>query len=538
MTRLRLLTVAVLGLALALLAAGCSLSGGGVGADAGARAATDAAISGTGPRLQGKNPDLRDWSVAKENELPGTDAWRLRDPGPTDAIEGFADKVSVLPGGSFRLFVSTTAAGFRVEAFRMGWYQGKQGREVWVSGHERGHRQGGPKVIPGIYEVYAPWRPSMTVSTKGWPEGDYLLKLVSDAGHDRWVTITVRSPGTAGRTVFMNSVTTWAAYNKWGIGTNVYGDKEGPVAGYAKRSRKASFDRPYDKKGSYFTWYELPMLSVAERLGLPMAYETDLDLDGSPRVFAGARSVIFAGHDEYWSLGMRDNALKIRDSGVNIAFFSSNTAYRHVRLESSRLGRDRVVVVYKDAAEDPMILKDPSQATQQWRLPPDPRPESVLTGVYYECNPVYAAYVVADPTSWIFRGTGAVKGGRYPGLVGVESDRLTRGVPVPRPIQIVASSPLTCRGLHTRSQSSYYTVRSGAGVFSSGTMNWSCSVYGTTGCRARGIRAVPARSGNFARRATENILRAFAAGPAARRHPATDNYARYAGPPSPLQYTH
>lgn len=528
MTRLRPLTLTVLGLVFALLASACGLS----------HPATDAQIPLPTSRTQGKNLDLRDWSVAKENELPGTTAWRLRSPGPTDAIEGYADQVSVLPGRSFRLYVSTTAPGFRVRAYRMGWYQGKQGREVWASGHVGGGRQPGPKVIPGIYEVYAPWRPSMTVSTKGWPQGDYLLKLISDQGHDRWATITVRSPTTAGRTVFMNSVTTWAAYNKWGIGTNVYGDAQGTVAGYAERSRKASFDRPYDKKGSYFNWYELPMLSVAERLGLPLAYETDLDLDGDPGVFAGARSMIFAGHDEYWSLGMRDNTLKIRDAGVNIAFFSSNTAYRHVRLESSGLGRDRVVVVYKDAAEDPMILTDPSQATQQWRLPPDPRPESVITGIFYECNPVYAPYVVADPTSWIFRGTGAAKGSSYPGLVGVESDRLTEGVPVPRPIQIVASSPLTCRGMHTRSQSSYYTVRSGAGVFSSGTMNWSCSVYGETGCRQRGVRAVPDPSGDFARRATENILRGFAGGPAARVHPAVDNYRQYVGPPSRLQYTH
>lgn len=525
------MTSAVTGLVLSLLASGCGL--GGHHSDA------DAAIPVETPRLLGKNVPVQTWSVARENELPGTTAWRLRDPGPNEAIEGYADKVSVLPGQSFRLFVSTTAAGFRVEAFRMGWYQGKQGRAVWLSGHVRGRLQKPRvRVIPGIYEVDAPWQPTMTVSTRGWPQGDYLLKLMSDQGHDRWVTITVRSPSTAGKTVFMNSVTTWAAYNKWGIGTNVYGSDKGPLAGYAQRSRKASFDRPYDKKGSYFNWYELPMLSVAERLGLPMAYETDLDLDGDPAAFTGARSLVFAGHDEYWSLGMRDNALKIRDAGVNIAFFSSNTAYRHVRLESSAVGPDRVVVVYKDAAEDPMILKDPSQATQQWRLPPDPRPESVLTGVYYECNPVYAPYVVTDPTSWVFRGTGAKKGSRYPGLVGVESDRLTAKVPVPRPIQIIASSPLTCHGIHTRSQSSYYTVPSGAGVFSSGTMNWSCSVYGDTGCRGRGIRPVPIPSADFARRATENILRAFASGPAAGIHPAVDNYAQMVGPPSTLQYTH
>ena len=243
-----MLTLTVLSQALALLASACGIS----------QPDTDAAIPVTSPRLQGKNLDQHNWSVARENELPGTEAWKLRNPGPADAIEGYADKVSVLPGESFRLFVSTTAPGFQVEAFRMGWYQGKQGRTVWISGHTRGTRQSAVKVVPGIYEVYAPWRPSMTISTWGWPQGDYLLKLTSDEGHDRWVPLTVRSPRAAGRTVFMNSVTTWAAYNMWGTGTNVYGNAQGTITGYAKRSRKASFDRPYDKKGSTSTGTSCP----------------------------------------------------------------------------------------------------------------------------------------------------------------------------------------------------------------------------------------------------------------------------------------
>jgi hypothetical protein len=63
-----------------------------------------------------------------ENERPGTSAWRITDLGPADAIEGYADQQSVLPGQSFRLYVSTTAKSFRVDAFRFGWYAGHQAR--------------------------------------------------------------------------------------------------------------------------------------------------------------------------------------------------------------------------------------------------------------------------------------------------------------------------------------------------------------------------------------------------------------------------
>jgi hypothetical protein len=65
-----------------------------------------------------------------ENERPGTSAWRITDLGPADAIDGYADQQSVLPGQSFRLYVSTTAKSFRVDAFRFGWYSGHQARLV------------------------------------------------------------------------------------------------------------------------------------------------------------------------------------------------------------------------------------------------------------------------------------------------------------------------------------------------------------------------------------------------------------------------
>ncbi|MFD0329782.1 N,N-dimethylformamidase beta subunit family domain-containing protein [Streptacidiphilus monticola] len=341
-------------------------------------------------------------------------------------------------------------------------------------------------------------------------------------------------------------MTTWAAYNKWGGGYNVYGGGYTGYKGagdYNQRSRKASFDRPYDKNGSYFNWYELPALSLAEQLGIPLAYETDLELSTSPGLFQGARSLFFAGHDEYWTSGMRDNTLRIRGAGTNIALLSSNTAYRHIRLENSSVGRNRVVVVYKNAAEDPMTLTNPAEATQQWRLPPDPRPESSLTGVYYECNPVYGDFVVTDPHAWMFAGTGVKAGQHFPGLVNVETDRLTAGVPVPRPIQVVSQSPVTCQipgaPVKTHSNAAYYTVPSGAGVFATGTMGWSCSLGGATGCRGNSVKAkrVPAVSGDFARLVTANVLRVFQQGPAGRVHPAVDNYRRYVSPPSRLTYT-
>jgi hypothetical protein len=214
---------------------------------------------------------------------------------------------------------------------------------------------------------------------------------------------------------------------------------------------------------------------------------------------------------------MRSALVTARNAGTNLAFLGANAIYRHIRFAAG----DRVIICYKDAAIDPLYGTDNAETTQQWRDPPDPRPESVITGVFYECNPVSAPYVVYDPSSWIFAGTGAYRGERFPGMVGPEYDRLNPAVPFPRPMQVLAHSPLTCDGFSTFSDSVYYTVKSGAAVFASGTMRWVCAMRGPY-C-GHGLTWA---AGRFVDRATQNLLRAFAAGPAGLAHPARDNLAR------------
>jgi hypothetical protein len=458
---------------------------------------------------------------AAENARPGTSAWRITDLGAPDAITGYASEQSVLPGQSFRLYVSTTASSFRVDAFRFGYYHGHDARLVWESPPVRGRAQTAVRIAPGTHMVTAPWQPSMTIATANWPVGSYLLRLDSSSGPERYVPITVRSASTAGRVVIVNDNTTWQAYNAWG-GYSLY---QGPDGRPADRGYAVSFDRPYDLDGAdKFIFFDQAAIALAERTGVPLAYETDVDLDQHPGLLDGARAVVTLGHDEYYSRVMRDALTAARDAGTNLAFLGANAIYRHVRFADG----DRVMICYKDAAIDPLSGKDNADTTQQWRDAPDPRPESVLTGVFYECNPVSAPYVVYDPSSWIFAGTGAYRGERFNGMVGPEYDRLNPAVPYPRPIQVLAHSPLTCDGVATFSDSAYYTVSSGAAVFASGTMRWVCAMRGPHCGHGVGWAAE-----RFVDRATQNLLRAFAAGPAGRAHPANDNIARLRPPDIP-----
>ena len=454
---------------------------------------------------------------ATENRAGGTRHWYITHLGSPGAIEGFADRVSVLPGQPFRLYVSTRAASFHVQAFRMGWYGGARARQVWASGRVAGRVQRPRRISRATRMVTAPWRPSLTVSTTGWPPGAYLLRLDAASGAQRYVPITVRSPSTAGKVVLVLGVTTWQAYNRWG-GHDLY---DGPQ-GFSDRSYEVSFDRPYAGNGAVlFLAFDQPPIALAERTaGVPLAYETDTDIAAHPGLLHGARAVISLGHDEYYSASMRRALLDARNAGTNLAFLGANAMYRHIRLASSPLGPDRVVICYKVASLDPMHGKNNAATTQNWRDPPDPRPESVITGVFYECNPVSAPYVVFDPKNWIFAGTRVRKGTSFPGLVGPEYDRVNPAVPFPRPLEVLAHSPLVCGGVHSHSDSAYYTVASGAGVFAAGTMRWVCAMR-VPHCGYGVGRA--ARS--FVEKATQNLLRTFAAGPAGWAHPARGNLA-------------
>ncbi|MGW0765600.1 N,N-dimethylformamidase beta subunit family domain-containing protein [Streptomyces sp. NPDC002676] len=452
-----------------------------------------------------------------ERDAPGTTDWRLRSAGPPDAVAGYTDRVSVTPGEACGLHVSTTAASFRVSAFRVGWYGGAQARRIWTSPRIPGRAQPPPHLLPATRTVRADWPATLSLDTTGWPEGAYLLRLEADTGRQRYVPLIVRSTEAAGRTVLLHAPATWQAYNRWG-GYSLY---DGPAGGYATRSLAVSFDRPYDGNGAEkFLVYERALVALAERLGIPLAYTTGVDVHRDPAVLRGAHAVVCLGHDEYWTPQQRAHVTQARDAGTNIAFLGANTCFRRVRLEAGQGAGDRTVICYKSAyRSDPCYASAPELVTTDYRRPPAPDPESSLTGVLYEGYPVDAPYVVHASDHWLYDGTGVRAGDRFAHLVGVEYDRVTPAAPTPGPLEIVAHSPLVCGGRPSHSDSAYYTTAGGAGVFATGTMRWVEALLAGTGELGRD-HGMDGRTRTFVTRTTENVLRTFAKGPSTRYGPA------------------
>ncbi len=450
--------------------------------------------------------------LQSENALPGSAGWKLTDGADNHEIEGFASTTSINQGEPVSLYVSTAAPTFHVEVYRMGYYQGLGARLLHTSQELAGTTQARPVVTPVTNMVEAPWQASLTLATTAWPGGDYLLKLVASTGKQRYVPLTVRNDASTAAFVVINAVTTWQAYNIWG-GYDLYQGQNRTGSDYGHRARIVSFDRPYtlgDGAGD-FLGLEYPLVSLVESLGLDVTYVTDIDLQHQPNPLLGHRAAISLGHDEYYSLTMRQSLEQARDRGVNLAFLGANAVFRHIRLVPSPLGADRRQIDYKSAREDPLRGKDDADVTVNWRDPPNRNPESQLIGDFYQCNPVRADMVVVDPANWLFDGVAAPAGLKLPGVVGSEYDRYDPTVPGPSNVEILTHSPLRCGGKADFADATYYSAPSGAGVFASGTTDWvgNMDVHcQPVGCAGRVLGPVMA-----------NLLAAFGNGPAGVVHP-------------------
>ena len=393
------------------------------------------------------------WVLA-ENAKPGTIDWRLpqtvlssEQESPAGWIEGFANATSMQAGHDLTLFVDTPAATFTADAYRMGWYGGAQGRLIWTSPPTNGGRQLKATFDKTTGTAEAPWHASMTVPiTSDWPPGQYLLKLLSDQGGTHYVPLTVRDDRAAGGLLIVSAVTTWQAYNPWG-GCSVYTCAPDR---HHDRAQVVSFNRPYSHEYQHgsadFLDHELPLVSLVEQVGLDAEYVTDIDLHQQPDLASARHGVITLGHDEYYSTPMRDALETAVAHGVNLAFLGANAVYRHIRLSPDAAGRpDRIMANYREQT-DPMTRIDPQQATVQWRNPPLRRPEATLIGVQYGCAGVHAPMHLVNTRNWIFAGTNAANGQSIANLVGVEFDELAGRSSTPAGLEVLAASPVTCRG--------------------------------------------------------------------------------------------
>lgn len=477
-------------------------------------------------------------AITAENRLPGTTSWQIT--GTSDGIEGFADTTYAAAGDHVGLYVSTVASSFSVVAYRMGYYGGAGGRQVWASDQIPGVKQPKCPVTSGINMVACDnWTLSLTVPiTSAWTSGDYLLKLEGSGGQASYVLLVVWDPASTATYVIMNRSLTEEGWNTYGgydfyqgLGPCPPGSGSYPPC---NRARVVSFDRPFTGDGSSdFLTNEYPLVRWAEEQGLDVTYVSDITVDAHPDSVLKHRALLSLGHDELWTYDERKAVQAAFDHGVNVAFFGSAAVLRHARLQSSPLGPDQEEVDYRASTEDPLYgAGDPLQVTgNTWGSPPSSLSETMLVGEQYSGyvlpGHMSAALTVSDGSAWIFQGTGLSTGSAVPGVIASDIDHLAPTGKFPEDLQVFGHSAVPLTDVFTSqgkwngftySDMTYFTqTGSLAGSFDSGTVTWILSM---TPCPA----TTPQCPANTVSAITGNLLRVFGQGPAGASEPSMANW--------------
>ncbi|MBZ4422518.1 N,N-dimethylformamidase beta subunit family domain-containing protein [Myxococcus sp. RHSTA-1-4] len=408
---------------------------------------------GTGPGEPDAGPGqpARDAdAVRRENQRPGTTAWRInRDVGDRVAnnreVEGYALEATVKQGGTLRLAVSVSEAKtFRWFVYRLGYYGGAGGREVARGGPVKGVKQAACPADPATGVVACAWAPVVEIPVEDdWVRGVYVVKLVREDRYQRYVPFFVRDANPRAEVAVLIPTATWAAYNTWG-GTSLYDDKDGVMKPHGVgRAFQSSYDRPYHRgQGTgHLLEDDLSLVQWVEAQGLDVGYFTDEDFDASYDFVAGAKALFVSGHDEYWSTRNRDHADRAVAEGRSLLNLGANNAYWHVRMDPAADGRPRrIVTCYKGHANDPH--KD-SRRTVKFREGPVGRPENALFGVQFSSRWHQFGFpmVITHPAHWALAGTGLKSGDTLWRANGYELDQLVDNGRTPPGVDVLAESP-------------------------------------------------------------------------------------------------
>ncbi|WP_323100933.1 N,N-dimethylformamidase beta subunit family domain-containing protein [Intrasporangium sp. YIM S08009] len=350
--------------------------------------------------------------IACENTQPGTapSSWQVSGAGDS-TIQGFATSMSVNVGETVTFKVSTPARAYRIDIYRMGYYQGNGARLVAPNVQPSATLpQTQPACIVqnttglvdcGNWAVSASWTvPATAVS------GVYLARLVrTDTNGASLIPFVVRNDASHSDLLVQTSDQTWQAYNTYG-GNSLYTCTTSCPPGNPdayKGASMVSYNRPWhtaldDGGRSWLMYSEYPMIRFLEANGYDVAYSSGVDTGTAAggALLRNHKVFMSSGHDEYWSGNQRTNVEAARDAGVNLAFFSGNEVFWKTRFQNSIDGTNtanRTLVCYKETHYNaPTDPQDPPTWTGTWQ---DPRfsppadggnPQNALTGQQFLVN--------------------------------------------------------------------------------------------------------------------------------------------------------
>jgi hypothetical protein len=425
-------------------------------------------------------------------------------------ISGYPHRASVLPGERLVLHVATDSQRFRVNFLR--WANGfvPMQQSPWLPGERAPAR--------GAADDWR-WPDYAFPVPEDWPSGVYIAHLEEPGGKrldlaldSAAVLFTVRGQRYGGM-LYKIPLATYHAYNCSGGGCYYHNPPRSPEPPGARVSLRrpgggiggVTWGAPdhYDTSSprQTFAHWDARFLRWLTRNGYTPDCCTDLDIHADPELLFRYRLLVSAGHDEYWTEGMRDAVEDFTERGGNVAFFAANVCWWRVHLVDG----DSAMVCHQGGPRGAF--------DHWWPAHGAGRPEDALSGASYRHGGGWwdgqrqaEGYVVLEPSHWVFEGTGLAHGERlgrhtWPPLAGYECD----GVPLdafdpatgaahlsawrdeegtPDAYQLLAACPLDRRwqelpargrlaageGVHVAAMGVF--TRGAGTVFSAGTTDW------------------------------------------------------------------
>lgn len=430
--------------------------------------------------------------IKTENALPGATDWQLTrvriDQGGFRSpwIEGYCSKQSVEAGDSIDIMVSTSPTQpFKIEVFRMGYYEGRGARLVKELGPFEGVVQPEPeKGEKNLHECR--WSPSATLTIpEDWLSGVYLGRLTTLPGRDdlpywqSYVIFVVRDNRPAD-ILFQVSDNTWQAYNRWPNNYSVYTHPDGGQGPWAD----VSFDRPYGFESQNtsvvydpltvgsgeFLPFEFPLAYWLEKEGYDVSYCSNSDML-TPEHGLKCKSFISVGHDEYWDIRQFNSVVKMRDEGVNILFLSGNSVCWVTPFRESADGRPNRII-FRGGPYGAQNYYATDRQRDHGPFPEHGPDEGLLIGAR-NVEPVNGGgdWIIEQPDHWLFEGTNIKKGDRIPGLIGWEYHGMPADIPG---LEIVAGGKAFVGGEEPQDwTATIYPGPKGNFVFNASTIFWS-----------------------------------------------------------------
>ena len=392
-------------------------------------------------------------TVAEENQKEGDGGWVLMQPN-TSYVAAFTAPHSAKPGEKLSFHVASNDGRYDLKLYRLGWYGGAGGRLVYEKDGISAPQQT-TKYDPTTAGTTGTWEASHEVVVPDeWRSGMYAAVATSTNKFQSLAPFWVRSPKPNAPIVAESGLLTAQAYNNIN-GLSLYGG-----------ASAVSLDRQFRDcwgAGDIFR-YELPFVRFAEKAGIDMDYQADLDTQNDEEALMGRVLIAMVGHHEYYTMDMKRRLEQAVKNGTNVALFGSNACYWRINLEDTIFGKNRKVVC------DRKTMASPNKPKSQFRNQEEH--EAALFGVAYEQTSKGDDWVVANENHWVFKDSGFKNGDAITHGIGPEFDTIFDGVPAGVGREILAASVVNKGPGQGHSYSCLTTHESGAQVFATGSLEW------------------------------------------------------------------